>query len=90
MRDYPKGVIRVYDNGGKTLDRYTVYYIWGEDRHHASNGKMYSCVGMSCDPFEGIGQHTMGMLGKHNGKIINFHDLPEICRELVSRDLKGV
>lgn len=87
MRDYPKGVSRVYDNGGTTLDRYTVYY---SGRVCRGLTRLQELVGMSADPFHGFGQHGTGMLGRHNGKLINFSDLPEPCRELVSSDLKGV
>jgi hypothetical protein len=86
MRDYPKGVSRVYDNGGTTWDRFTVFY----KRHPWDVLKFHEYVGMSADPFHGFGQHGTGMLGRHNGKTINFSDLPEPCRELVSSDLKGV
>jgi len=87
MRDYPKGVSRVYDNGGTTWDRYTVYY----SPKVAGRGPQgeHGYVGMSADPFHGFGQHGLGMLGRHNGKLINFSDLPAECRELVSSDLKG-
>lgn len=83
MRDYPKDVVRVYDNGGVTWDRYTVYYKW----HRGDVIRFHEFIGMSEDPFHGFGQHGTGMLGKHNGKIINFFDLPEVCRALVLQDL---
>lgn len=85
--NYPKGVKAIYDNGGKTWDRYSVYYsdrkAWGEDRP-----KMWPMVGMSLNPFQGFGQHGSGMLGRHNGKRIAFEDLPKECQKLVNRDLK--
>lgn len=85
MRDYPRGVLRVYDNGGKTIDRYTVYFNRPERAYGFS-----SCVGMNGEPFHpmGICQHSMGMLGRHNGKVINFSELPPDCRRVIERDLK--
>lgn len=85
---YPKGVKAVYDDGGKSIDRYTVYYsdrkAWGYD-----GGKLWPCVAMNAVPFhpQGFGQHSSGMLGRHNGKRIPFEDLPEDCQKLVRQDL---
>jgi hypothetical protein len=82
------GIKAIYDNGGKTFDRYTVYYSnpkdWG-----ITEPKMYPCVGMSAYPFhpQGFGQHSTGMLGRHNGKRIKFEELPEDCQKLVLQDL---
>jgi hypothetical protein len=84
MRDYPKGVSRVYDNGGTTWDRYTVFYSPTDGRTGWND-----YVGMSENPFRGFGQHGTGMLGRHNGKLVNYADLPAECQELVSSDLKG-
>ena len=83
---YPQGVKGVYDNGGKTQDRYTVVYceyvVWGGTR-------LYDCYGLDeapCSP-QGFVQHSTCALGAHLGRRIAFEDLPEACRELVKRDL---
>lgn len=78
-----KSIKAIYDNGGKTADRYTVYYD-AEPR-----GKMYQCLGMDDRPFhpQGFGQHSSGMLGAHNGKRITFDALPDDCQHAVLRDL---
>ena len=93
----PKGVpkwIRVYDNGGKTFDRYTVSFTKKAITNiHKDRWFMY--VGMSSNPFDpqGFGQHgespnqpvdrpTYG----HLGKKIKFEDLPENCQKLVMQD----
>lgn len=78
MRDYPKNVLRVYDHP-KFSDRFTVYFNKKEREY-------YSCIVMSENPFhpQGIGQHSCGMLGRHNGKIIDFKDLPLDCQTLVT------
>lgn len=76
-------VIGIYDNGGKTLDRYTVYFDTKESEH------LYSCIGMSERPFhpQGFCQHSSGQLGKHNGKCIKFEELPEDCQKVVKAEL---
>ena len=77
--------IRCYDDGGKSVDRYTVVYMDQPE----SGYKHYACVGMSANPFhpQGVGQHSIATVGRHLGKRIQFEDLPEDCRELVRRDL---
>lgn len=78
--------IRCYDNGGKTMDRYTVIYMDQPEYKH----KTYACVGMSEHPFhpQGFGQHLTAMVGRHLGKRIKFEELPEDCQKLVKRDLQ--
>lgn len=76
----------IYDNGGKTLDRYTVYY--NNSWYNKYNNKTWDCLGMNSDPFHGIGTHGSGMLGRHNGKRIAFEDLPEECQKAVKQDLE--
>jgi len=86
MKDYPCGVLRVYDNEGITFDRYTVYY---NERNERSG--FYSLRGMSEHPThpQGYGQCGEGMLGRHNGKQIAFGGLPADCRAVVLGDLNG-
>jgi hypothetical protein len=80
-------VIGVYDNGGKTLDRYTVVYDYVEQVKYGK--KLYACLGMSERPFHplGFGQHSSAMRGRHLGKKINLTDLPEDCQKAVAQDL---
>lgn len=79
----------IYDNGGKTFDRFTVFYKGRGTLDHKTQGTFRFCVGMSENPFhpQGFGQHGSGMPGKHNGKRIKFEDLPEQCQRLVKQDL---
>ena len=75
----------IYDNGGETFDRFTVYYTERE-----RNG-FYMGRGMSehpCHP-QGFGQCVSGQLGKHNGKRIKFDELPTDCRKLIKSDLSA-
>ena len=61
----------IYDNGGTTLDRYTIYL-------KTENNGFYDCLCMSLDPTHPLGfsQFSTGQLGKHNGTQIKFNDLP--------------
>lgn len=74
----------IYDNGGKTFDRFTVYYF--------KDGDYYFGRGMSEDPThpQGFGQCCHGQLGRHNGKRIDFEDLPVKCQEVVKQDVKDL
>lgn len=74
----------IYDNGGETFDRYTVYYGTLE-----RDGRR-ACLGMSERPNhpQGFGQHGSGTPGRHNGKRIRFEDLPAACQQVVLEDLK--
>lgn len=85
--------IRCYDNGGKTMDRYTVYFTHA----HSFGMKGYVVgVGMSEHPFhpQGFGQHFTltrytcyhTCTGKSGGKRIQFKDLPPDCQRLVLSD----
>jgi hypothetical protein len=71
----------IYDNGGETLDRYTVYFTMKD-----YNG-FYECLVMNEQPFHGIGMHCTGQLGPHNGKLIQFSELPTHCQKAVHQEL---
>lgn len=84
MEPAPKW-IRCYDNGGKTIDRYTVVFTRGK-------GSLY--LGMSSNPMhpQGIGMHGEGPPGSgpidrptygHLGKRIVFEQLPDDCQKIV-------
>jgi hypothetical protein len=93
--------VRCYDNGGKTVDRYTVVFT---GRYRRKTGGSFWYVGMSAAPFhpQGFGQHGESAqqidvnkwgfapaVGRSNhlGKRIPFAALPDDCRKLVVRDL---
>jgi hypothetical protein len=78
--------IRCYDNGGKTVDRYTVVYM--DEPENKLN--TFASVGMNGELFhpQGFGQHSAAMPGKHLGKRVAFATLPEDCQKLVLQDLK--
>lgn len=74
---YPKGIKAVYDNGGKTIDQYTIYY------NHpiiiTSIGRLYMGIGVGNNYFN----HGEGYLGRHNGKKISWNKLPKYIREKI-------
>ena len=85
--------IRCYDNGGETLDRYTVVYT---GRYRGDGWFQY--ISMNSSPFhpQGIGQHgehptqiDRPSYG-HLGKKITFDDLPEDCQKLVMQDYNAI
>lgn len=87
----PDGVpryIRVYDNDGKTADRYTVVFT-GRYTHKTGGATWY--LGMNAAPFHPLG---IGMSGEadraidrpgysHLGKKTTFNDLPQDCKKAV-------
>lgn len=76
---------RIYDNNGKTIDRYTAVYM---DRPLFDG--CYASAAMSDKPFhpQGIGQHGPSTPGRHLGKRIKFEQLPKDCQKLVLQDLE--
>lgn len=77
--------VRVYDNGGESIDRYTVVFT---GRYTAYTGGAHWYLGMSGAPFhpQGVGQHGESMKQidwptyGHLGKKIRFEDLPPDCQ----------
>lgn len=76
--------IKIYDNGGKTLDRFTAVYLFEVERPG-----LFGARGMCSHPTspQGIGCYTSAMPGKHLGKLIKFKELPEACQKLILSDL---
>jgi hypothetical protein len=80
----------IWDNGGESFDRYTVYYK-GRGSLETVDGKRYRMGrGMSNHPShpQGFGQHVWGLPGIHNGRRITFDQLPTDCQDLVKYDLE--
>jgi len=84
-------MVRCYDNGGKTADRYTVVFT---GRYTHKTGGDFIFLSMSTHPThpQGVGQHGSDRnqidrpAYSHLGKRIKFDDLPEDCRKVVLRD----
>jgi len=99
--DYPAGVVAIYDNGGKTADRYTVVYAPFYPATAGGDRPYFPYVGMSGEPFhpQGFCQHGEtedfrptggGWSGRSScGKVIRFEDLPPDCQKVVLRDTEG-
>jgi hypothetical protein len=79
---------RIYDDGGKTADRYTVVY---RVVRLSDGTRYYPYTGMGCTPFAptGICQHGEARTpidrpsGKHLGKRIAFESLNEDCQRVI-------
>ena len=79
--------IKCYDNGGESLDRYTIVYL----SRPAFGEKAYEIRSMCDAPKHpcGVSLYAVGDDGEHLGKLINFEDLPSDCQMIVKRDLKN-
>lgn len=71
--------LRIYDNGGRSFDRYTVIpprNAGADYREHAPF--MWSAIAASENPYhpQGFGQHVAAMPGSHLGRRIRWDDLP--------------
>jgi len=81
-----KNEIRIYDNGGKTFDRYTAIFM---DRNYPCTLNTYECLGMSENPFypQGFCQHSAAMPGQHLGKRIELSELPADCQKAIQQEI---
>ena len=94
--------IRVYDNAGKTMDRYTVVFTGNYNNIGKKRGERHDnwhpVLGMSDNP-----RHPQGFCSNsvypniidyptysHLGKKITFADLPKYCQEVVISDYKDI
>lgn len=81
--------IRIYDNGGKTADRYTAIDMEQPHRNVFGPARevLYSAIGFDEDPFhpQGFGQHTSAMAGRHLGRRVKLEDLPPNARKFVEQ-----
>lgn len=80
-----KDKLRIYDNGGKTLDRYTAIFM---DRTYSNSGNLKEALAFSENPFVCFGQHTSAMPGRHLGKRIKLEDLPDNARKFVEQNIE--
>ena len=100
----PNGIpryIHVYDNGGRTADRYTIVYTRtgrsGSNRAKKQNG-WHQNVSMSASPFHPLGVCMHGESEtqidypsySHLGKKIAFQNLPEDCQKVVLNDYQEI
>lgn len=76
----PQNILKIYDNGGKTVDRYTV--VLKDWRNRQDGARLFQCLGLSEEPtaWYGFSQCGEAIIGRHLGKIIQWKDLPEKVR----------
>ena len=82
--------LRVYDNAGKTLDRYTIIPPRNATEHRG-NGAMnggapwgWACIVSGVDP-RGVSGHATATPGPHLGRRIAWDALPEAVQRLAAR-----
>lgn len=84
----PRALLAVYDNGGKTCDRYTALY--GAPLWHESYGRRLPARFMSENPFHPQGVGILSERPAHEraclGKKVRFKDLPEKVRQCIEQD----
>ena len=74
--------LRIYDNGGKTLDRYTaIPPRWARAMHYDARRGLWDAVGSGADP-RGVSGHCDAVPGPHLGKRVHWDDLPEAVQSL--------
>lgn len=68
-------IIAIYDNGGETMDRYTIVF----NTYHNWQETLRECLALSNDPNspQGFSQWSSCQVGKHLGKKLKFEQLPE-------------
>jgi hypothetical protein len=86
--DAPAPVLAVYDNGGKSADRYTVLY--GAPLWDRKDGRMVPARFMSDNPYHPQGVGMFGEAPAHSrafmGRKIRFDQLPARCQQCVIQD----
>jgi len=70
------GIQAIYDNGGRSADRYAVYITDSE----------CLCLSVDCNMPNGVNMWGVGRFGPHNGRVISFEQLPaQVKRCVISR-----
>lgn len=75
----------IYDNGGKTWDRYTVI----PEPLQTEMKDVVLCLGLSDDPTTAVGYSQWGAckIGKHLGRKIKLENLPEHVQKHIKERL---
>ena len=89
--------VRIYDNGGESIDRYTVVFP-GRIPGKFAGWTFYRAMGDASRVGSGSGVCQFGeVFGPidrprygHLGRKISFEDLPERCRKVVLRDYRDL
>lgn len=71
-------VLRIYDNGGKTADRYTIVPPRWAHEYREHGRLMFRAIVASAHPYhpQGIGMHVTAAPGPYLGARIRWDDLP--------------
>lgn len=71
-------VLRLYDNGGQSFDRYTIIPPRWAKQYKERSG-LFEAIGANERPFspQGFGMHVSAAPGAHLGKRVKWSDLPE-------------
>jgi hypothetical protein len=85
MKDTQFPGVKCYDDGGRSVDRYTVVFTNQPERHP----RTYMALAMNSEPFhsQGFGQQTTAMLGKHLGKRLDSTQLSKDCQQFIRQNL---
>ena len=75
--------IKVYDNGGKSLDRITIVFLDFE----LENNRFYQAIAAD-ESGHGFYSHTSVQLGRHLGKEIPFSSLSPFIQKEVTEEIK--
>ncbi|HBD95716.1 MAG TPA: hypothetical protein DC057_16220 [Spirochaetia bacterium] len=79
----PKLKIKAIYDKPDIIDRYTIYYNTQCQNYDIP---MFDCLCVGNNPAV-FCQHSIGQIGKHNGKKIKFENLPEIVQQAVKQDM---
>lgn len=85
-------ILGIWDDGGASVDRYTVVYKIPYYSKRTGDTIFYECLAMSHNPFHprGFCQNTMAKVGDHLGEKIDFEQLPEDCKKAIEANLDDV
>jgi hypothetical protein len=80
--------LQICDNGGETLDRYTVFKAYERGRINYQGTKVFPAIGAS---FYGGGvyMHIEASKGKHLGKKIKFEDLSKDLQNILIKEFQS-
>jgi hypothetical protein len=87
--DYPDGVLAIYDNGGRTADRYCVVFApFVTGRQH-----WFTTLNMNDRPYhpQGIGmtgEHAVRPTRNSGDRVISIDAMPPHCRQCVEEYLR--
>lgn len=74
-------ITAIYDNGGKTLDRYTV--VTDEAARNGYGHDEFEMLGLN-EGGNGFSQWSTGQAGRHLGKRVQFEELSEATQRHIA------